>query len=121
MDKLRDFIRDFWLNLNPGMVCFVAQRVTGLALLLYLFLHILTLSPARAGADAFNQSVAKFDNLKGHVLEYLLLLAVAAHLLNGLRVILVDLCGLSLAHKRLAWLAAAFLLVTALYGLRILL
>ncbi|MCF7803806.1 MAG: succinate dehydrogenase, cytochrome b556 subunit [Candidatus Marinimicrobia bacterium] len=92
------------LNWNWGMVSFVLHRITGVALTIYVFLHIWTLSAVQDGEAAFNHSLDKWDNLVGHIFEYLLLLAVAYHLFNGIRVTFVDIMRFTRQQKRmLAW------------------
>ena len=97
-------ITELKLNFNWGMIAFVLHRITGIALSLYLFLHIWTLSAVQEGEAAFNHSIDKWDNAVGHIFEYLLLLAVTWHLLNGIRVTFVDFLRFTRQQKRmLAW------------------
>jgi len=100
------------LNWNWGMIGFVLHRITGIALTIYLFLHIWTLSAVTNGAEAFNHSLDKYDNLMGHIFEYLLLLAVAWHLFNGIRVTFVDFLRFTKQQKRmLAWVVVLTIIV----------
>ena len=66
-------VRDTLLNFNPGMLAFVAHRVTGVALSVYLILHILTLSSVVKGPEQFNEALKYYDNPFGHFMEFLLL------------------------------------------------
>lgn len=112
-------IRELFFNFNTGMISFMIHRVTGIALVFYLVLHIITISAYRRGPEAFNASIAKYDNPFGHFLEYLLLLAVLTHLLNGVRITLVDFFNLSRFQERMfLWCVIIFLLV-ALYSIRV--
>ena len=107
------------LNWNWGMLSFALHRITGLALTIYIFLHIWTLSAVKDGEAAFNHSLDKWDNLVGHIFEYLLLLAVAYHLFNGLRVTFVDFMRFTKQQKRmLAWVIV-FTVIVALVSLTI--
>jgi len=107
------------LNFNWGMISFVLHRITGIALAIYVFLHIWTLSAVQNGAAAFNHSIGKYDNLFGHIFEYLLLLAVAWHLLNGIRVTFVDLLRFTKQQKRLVAWAVVLTIIIALVSLTI--
>ena len=107
------------LNFNWGMIAFVLHRITGIALTVYLFLHIYTLSAVQEGATAFNHSLDKWDNFVGHIFEYLLLLAVAFHLFNGLRVTFVDFLRFTRQQKRLLAWAIALTVVVAVISLTI--
>ena len=101
---IRSLPKETYRNFNSGMLSYAFHRISGIALSLYLFLHIYTLSAARKGSEAFDHSIAKWDNTLGHLLEYFLLFAVAYHALNGIRIILADFFQMTLLHKRLIWL-----------------
>ena len=119
LKKSWETVRELFLNFNTGMISFVIHRVTGIALALYLVLHIVTISAYRQGQEAFNASIAKFDNPFGHFLEYLLLLAVLTHLLNGVRITLVDFFNLSRFQERMFVWCVIIFLALALYSIRV--
>ncbi len=73
------------------------QRATGVALLAYLLLHVLTIRKLSEGPEAFNAALATFRNPFFKLLEIGLLATVILHALNGVRVTLVD---LGIAHER---------------------
>ena len=98
---IKSLPKETFLNINIGMISYVFHRISGIGLSIYLFLHILTLGAVRNGEEAFNNSILKWDNTFGHFMEYLLLMAVAYHTINGVRIILVDFCNMSLLHKRM--------------------
>ncbi len=118
MEKISS-LTEIKLNFNWGMIAFVLHRITGIALTIYLFLHIYTLSAVREGAVAFNHSLDKWDNLVGHIFEYLLLLAVAFHLFNGLRVTFVDFLRFTRQQKRLLAWAIVLTVIVAVISLTI--
>lgn len=107
------FIRDLKLNLLFGNIAFILQRITGLALVAYLFMHIWTLSAVRSSPRAFSESMSAFDSTFGHFIEWMLLLCVAVHMFNGIRVCAVDFCGATRRQRFLLFLAAFALVVTA--------
>ena len=72
-----------------GMLAFVIQRVTGLALLFYLFLHVLTIHQLREPAR-FDESIRMFDSPFFKLGEIALLGIVILHALNGVRLTLID-------------------------------
>jgi succinate dehydrogenase / fumarate reductase, cytochrome b subunit len=82
-----------------GMVAQVTQRVTGLLLLAYLFVHVHTISRLSAGAAAFNQAVGAFRSPVFKLLEIALLGTVILHALNGIRITVIDL-GIGHARQR---------------------
>ena len=105
------------LNFNLGMLSFLVMRITGIALTLYIFAHIFTLGAILLGDEAFNQSLGKFDTPFGHLLEYLLLLCVLVHVINGCRILLTDFLGLSRSHERLFWCGLGTFVVIAFVSL----
>ena len=109
-------INDILWNLNTSILSFTLHRVTGIALVLFLFLHIWTLSAVFQGVESFEKAVNKFNNPLGHAMEYTLFLAVALHLLNGLRVTLVELLALAPQQEKLLWAGLVVLGVMGLYG-----
>src|SRR5687768_14577188 len=83
-----------------GMVAFVIQRVTGLALLGYLFLHVLTIHQLRQ-PERFDESMRMFDSPLFKLGEIGLLGIVILHALNGIRLTLIDMgVGVSAARQR---------------------
>ena len=72
-----------------GMLAFVIQRVTGLALLAYLFLHVLTIHQLRE-PERFDASIQMFNSPLFKLGEIGLLATVILHALNGIRLTLID-------------------------------
>jgi len=76
---------------RAGWWAWFLQRLTGVALVGYLFLHIAVISTAGAGADTFDGVLIVLQKPFFVVLDLILIAAVAYHGLNGLRVLLFDL------------------------------
>ena len=91
-----------------GTWAFVLNRLTGLGLVAYLYLHLIVLSTLLRGPEAWDGLVALFRRPVFLAFD-LLLVAGLAHGLNGLRVALVG-SGL-LVDRHKALLAAALILV----------
>src|SRR3990172_6608450 len=114
--KLKEGFKDLVKNRNPGMLSFWIHRVTGVAVTVFLFLHIFTLSSVFLGKDAYDYAISKFDTKFGYVFQYLLLLAVAIHLLNGIRITVADFWGLTRIQKKLLWISLlVFLLISSFF------
>jgi len=92
-----------------GTWAFVLNRLTGLGLVAYLYLHLIVLSTLLRGPDAWDGLVAVFRRPVFLALDVLLVLGLAVHGLNGLRVALVG-SGL-LVDRHKALLVAAGILV----------
>jgi succinate dehydrogenase / fumarate reductase, cytochrome b subunit len=80
-----------------GMVAHVIQRVTGLLLLFYLFVHVHTVRQLSNGPAAFNRAIGEFASPLFKLLEIALLGTVILHAFNGVRITLID---LGIGHKR---------------------
>ncbi len=118
MQKLKEAFDDLMRNRNPGMLTFWIHRVTGVAVTIFLFLHIFTLSSVFRGKDAYDYAISKFDTKFGYIFQYLLLLAVAIHLLNGIRITVADFWGLTRVQKKLLWVSLFVFLVIAAVGVK---
>jgi succinate dehydrogenase / fumarate reductase cytochrome b subunit len=93
--------------LSTGMAAHVLQRITGLLLLGYLFLHVHTIRELRQGPAAFNAALAEFRSPFFKLLEIALLGTVILHALNGVRITILD---LGVDHERQGRLFWAFAL-----------
>ncbi len=114
MSKITGVLKDIFLNLNTGMLAFIVHRVTGVALVIFLFLHIYTLSAVLKGPQALEHAIHKFDNPFGHAFEYTLLLAVVVHLINGIRITIADFLALTEAQTRMLWYSVAICILITL-------
>jgi succinate dehydrogenase / fumarate reductase, cytochrome b subunit len=102
-----DLLKNAFLNKFPGMGSFWIQRVTGVILALYLIPHILIISTAKLHSGAmFTTVIGWMDSPIVWVLELFMILGLAFHMLNGLRIILVDFFPLSRKHQQMLWVAS---------------
>ncbi|GEM86470.1 succinate dehydrogenase, cytochrome b556 subunit [Meiothermus granaticius] len=88
---------------REGQWAFFLHRISGLALLLWLFIHTLNIASAMWGPAVSNRLMAFF-----HVPIFqigLLLVTAAAmyHSFNGLRIILMDFTGWGVRYQRQLW------------------
>jgi succinate dehydrogenase / fumarate reductase cytochrome b subunit len=104
-----------------GHVAFVGNRITGLGLVFYLYLHLAVLSLLLGGADAWNDFLEVATTTVFLLLDVLLLFGLLYHGLNGLRVTLVGAGYVPNRQKALWWAGAVVgTLVLAVGALRIL-
>ena len=104
--------RSRWLDprgRHLGTWAFVANRLTGLGLVAYLYLHLIILSTLLRGPEAWDGLVELFRHPLVLAFDLLLVAGLAFHGFNGLRVALVG-SGL-LVDRHKALLAAAGILV----------
>jgi succinate dehydrogenase / fumarate reductase cytochrome b subunit len=103
--KLR-YVDETFKNWHSGMLSFLAQRITGLLLVLYLLLHLVSLSSIGGGPDTFKASMKAYDTPFFRLMEWLLLMAVLFHMLNGLRIMAADWFGLTRLQRGMFWTVA---------------
>ncbi|SDM39097.1 succinate dehydrogenase subunit C [Halogranum gelatinilyticum] len=90
----RGLIEDFgrWREFSAGMWAWIFHKFTGWVLVGYLFTHIAVLSTALSGDAAYTTTIQALESLLVVRLLEVGLLAVAVfHILNGLRLLMVDL------------------------------
>lgn len=84
------------------MFAWMAHRLSGVALVLYLVVHVWGLR-ALTDRAAFNELIAGYHAPIFKIGEFLLLAAVVYHALNGLRIVLIDFLGWSPKQKSMFW------------------
>ena len=87
-NKLK-YVEETSKNFHAGMLSFVFQRVSGLALVFYLIMHMYSLSSILGGTGSFKEMMDAYNSPLFHFAEWLVLAAVAFHMLNGIRIIAV--------------------------------
>lgn len=99
-----------------GGYAFILNRVTGLGVLLYLYLHLVVLSLLIRGAEAWDAFVAIALNPVVLILDVVLIAGLLIHGLNGIRITLTGF-GLVLDKQRAMFIAfmiiAAFVVLVA--------
>jgi succinate dehydrogenase / fumarate reductase cytochrome b subunit len=72
------------------MWSWLLHRVTGLGILLFLFIHIVDISLLGFGPRVYDEGIALFDNVIVRFLSLAIVGAVLLHAFNGVRVMLID-------------------------------
>lgn len=111
---------EFWpTNMKTGMWAWVGHRLTGLVLVAYVFLHlsfISTASMAEGGAD-FDALMETTSQPLFVAMDFLLVVVVIYHAMNGFRVVLFDL-GIGIRRQKLVfWITMAVAAVLIIGGL----
>jgi len=75
---------------QSGMWSWLFHRVSGLGLLLFLFIHIVDVSLLSFGPTVYNDGIRLFDLVIVRLLSLSLAAAVLYHAFNGVRIILID-------------------------------
>jgi len=107
----RGLVEDFgrWREFSAGMWAWIFHKFTGWVLIGYLFTHVAVLSTALQGEAAYTGTIVALESLAiVRVLEVGLLAVAVFHILNGLRLLLVDL-GVGLESQDKSFYASLIL------------
>ncbi len=77
-------------RISWAQLAWIGHRLSGIGVLVYLFMHILETTTVAFGPDVYNTTLTLFDNLPVRLGEIVLMAALVYHALNGLRVIAID-------------------------------
>ena len=97
-------IKRQWMGIEG--YAWVLHRLTGLALVAFLLLHLYTLSSVRGGEAAFDRTMMALQQPLPKIGELMLLWAILFHGLNGLRLILINVLP-RINHKIMAYMVFA--------------
>ncbi|MDF2094262.1 succinate dehydrogenase, cytochrome b556 subunit [Knoellia sp. 3-2P3] len=75
---------------REGMWSWVAHRISGVLIFLFLFAHVLDTALVRVSPEAYNDIMETYKNPIVGLGEAGLVAAVVFHALNGLRIVAVD-------------------------------
>lgn len=109
-----------WLELRPrgaGMLAFMLHRVSGIGLVVYLYLHLALLAQLREGPAAWNGFVQTMRSPWVSILDAILLFGILVHGLNGLRLTLVGFGMLVRYQKPLFWACLTLATVLTAVGI----
>jgi succinate dehydrogenase / fumarate reductase cytochrome b subunit len=95
-----------------GMWSWLLHRISGLAILVFLFIHIVDISVIGFGPTTYNTSVVLFDQIIVRLLSLALIAAILYHALNGLRIMAIDFWRKGVRYQNILFIAV--LVVTIL-------
>ncbi|HYF12229.1 MAG TPA: succinate dehydrogenase, cytochrome b556 subunit [Actinomycetota bacterium] len=85
---------------SPGQWSWLAHRITGVAVILFLFAHIVDTAVVAWGPEAYERVVAVYHNWVVKLLELGLVAAVLYHAINGVKVMVFDFWPVSAKHMK---------------------
>jgi succinate dehydrogenase / fumarate reductase cytochrome b subunit len=85
---------------RSGQWAFVAHRVTGFLVFMFLLLHIIDVSLVNADVELYDEVHALYGNILLRIFECGLLLALLFHSMNGLRIVIVDFFPRAVANEK---------------------
>lgn len=97
---------------HEGQYSWLLHRVTGVAIILFLFAHVIDTAVVGWGPEAYNRVVSVYENPLVRLLELGLVAAVLYHSFNGIKILLLDFSPRLATHIRALGIAmvAAFVL-----------
>jgi succinate dehydrogenase / fumarate reductase cytochrome b subunit len=102
---------------GEGMWTWVLQRITGVAVFFFLFVHVLDTALVRVSPEAYDLIIATYKTPIVNVLEVGLVGAVLYHALNGLRVVAIDFWARGPRYQRqMTWVVAGLWLSVMIPG-----
>jgi succinate dehydrogenase / fumarate reductase cytochrome b subunit len=103
--KIFFIVNELWLNRNEGTVAFILHRLTGLCLAGYIFIHLVVVgSEFIFGQGSFNWLMGTFETPLVKLLEIGLISVIVFHIINGLRIIIVDFLTITRTQRAMFWL-----------------
>jgi succinate dehydrogenase / fumarate reductase, cytochrome b subunit len=85
---------------SPGQWSWLFHRITGVAIILFLFAHIVDTAVVGWGPEAYNRVTDVYHNWVVKLLELGLVAAVLYHAINGVKIMLFDFWPLSTRHMK---------------------
>jgi succinate dehydrogenase / fumarate reductase cytochrome b subunit len=98
---------------HPGQYSWILHRITGVAVILFLFMHVVDTALIGWGPEAYNRVTSAYANPVIHLLELGLVISVLYHSLNGLKITLIDFFPRLVSHMKGISLATAAVFLLA--------
>ncbi len=96
---------------QSGMWSWIMHRVTGIAILLFLFIHIVDISLLGFGWQVYNEGIVLFDQFVVRLLSLSLIVAVLFHAFNGVRIMFIDFWRKGVRYQRVMFIGVLVLTV----------
>lgn len=99
---------------HEGQYSWLLHRITGVAIILFLFAHVIDTAVIGWGPEAYNRVVSVYENPLVRVLELGLVAAVLYHSFNGIKILLLDFFPNLVTHIRAIGIATVVAFVAAM-------
>jgi len=99
---------------SPGQWSWLIHRITGVAVILFLFAHVVDTAVIGWGPEAYERVLAVYHNWAVQLLELGLVAAVLYHAINGVKIMVFDFWPETTRHMRGISLASAAVFVGAM-------
>jgi len=99
---------------SPGQWSWLLHRITGVAVILFLFAHVVDTAVVGWGPEAYNRVISVYHNWVVKLLELGLVAAVLYHSINGVKIMVFDFWPASSRHMKPIALASTALFVLSM-------
>ena len=99
---------------SPGQWSWLLHRITGVAIILFLFAHVVDTAVVGWGPEAYNRVISVYHNWVVKLLELGLVAAVLYHSINGVKIMVFDFWPASSKHMKPIALASTALFVISM-------
>ena len=87
-----------------GMFSFLSHRITGMILLISGLIIILSLSVVMLGKSSFEEMLVLIKFPIFSIFAHIVVIALFWHILNGIKILIIDLFRVGRIHKILTWI-----------------
>ncbi len=98
-------------QLKEGQIAYILHRLTGVAVILFLFVHIVENFFLLMGEEAYNAAIGIYHTWYFRIGEVGLIAAVVYHALNGTRIVVIDFWQASTKYQKQMWYAVMLVTV----------
>ena len=99
---------------SPGQWSWLLHRITGVAVILFLFAHVVDTAVVGWGPEAYNRVISVYHNWVVKLLELGLVAAVLYHAINGVKIMVFDFWPASSRHMKPIALASTAIFVLSM-------
>lgn len=99
---------------SPGQWSWIAHRITGVAVILFLFAHVIDTAAVGWGPEAYDRVMAVYQNWVVRLLELGLVAAVLYHAINGVKIMIIDFWPSTTRHYKAMSMASTGLFVASM-------
>jgi succinate dehydrogenase / fumarate reductase cytochrome b subunit len=99
---------------SPGQWSWLLHRITGVAVILFLFAHVVDTAVVGWGPEAYNRVVSVYHNWVVKLLELGLVAAVLYHAINGVKIMVFDFWPASARRMKPVALASTAIFVLSM-------
>ena len=99
---------------SPGQWSWLLHRITGVAVILFLFAHVIDTAVVGWGPEAYNRVIGVYHNWVVKLLELGLVAAVLYHAINGVKIMVFDFWPASSRHMKPIALASTAIFVLSM-------